>query len=250
MYLLYLDESGTHGGNHFILAGIAVFERQTYWLAKELDRIQQQWLPDITEPIEFHASKIRAAKEEPWKRLSDEQRRQLLDEVYRVIVESKSVLFGIAVERQWCKAKGEDEYQFAFESLIVRFDGYLKRLYKEANEPQRGLVVIAQSEFQRRLESLARKIRKEGTRWGEVYNLAEVPLFTLAGNSRLLQVADFCANAIYGRYEGGHARQFDRLVQKFDVAESILRGLAHFSTNYQDCYCPACLSRRLRGENE
>ena len=42
MYLLYVDESGTtHDPNqqYFVLAGFCVFERQGYWVAKELDDI-------------------------------------------------------------------------------------------------------------------------------------------------------------------------------------------------------------------
>jgi hypothetical protein len=42
MYLLYLDDSGSVGNaedSHIILAGVAVFERQTHWLSEGLDRI-------------------------------------------------------------------------------------------------------------------------------------------------------------------------------------------------------------------
>jgi len=51
VYILYLDESGQHGGDYFILAGLAVFERQTHWLATELDKLQYQYLPEINEPV-------------------------------------------------------------------------------------------------------------------------------------------------------------------------------------------------------
>ena len=43
MYLLYLDESGNEKGaedRHFVLAGVAAFERQTYFLEQALDQIQ------------------------------------------------------------------------------------------------------------------------------------------------------------------------------------------------------------------
>ncbi len=41
MYILYLDESGTHAkSKHFVLAGLAVFERETYFLAKALDDLE------------------------------------------------------------------------------------------------------------------------------------------------------------------------------------------------------------------
>ena len=42
MYILYLDESGTHDeSGHFVVAGIAVFERQSYCPAQGgMERLQ------------------------------------------------------------------------------------------------------------------------------------------------------------------------------------------------------------------
>ena len=93
MYLLYVDESGQHGGSHFVLSGVAVFERQTYWLAKELDQIQRDILPDTDDSIEFHASEIRAGRAEPWNTLDQKLLRELLDRVYDAIHESRVALF-------------------------------------------------------------------------------------------------------------------------------------------------------------
>ena len=81
MHLLYLDESGQQGGGHFVLSGLAVFERQTYWLAQEVDRLQAEYLPTTQEPVEFHASAIRAGRQAPWDSLHAERRRELLDKV-------------------------------------------------------------------------------------------------------------------------------------------------------------------------
>jgi len=42
VHLLYADESGSiqdASQRHFVLAGFSVFERQTYWIARELDAI-------------------------------------------------------------------------------------------------------------------------------------------------------------------------------------------------------------------
>ena len=47
MFLLYADESGTPGGSdqeHFILAGITVFERKAHWLSLELDKIASRFI--------------------------------------------------------------------------------------------------------------------------------------------------------------------------------------------------------------
>jgi hypothetical protein len=246
MYLLYSDESGQHAECHFVLAGIAIFERQTYWLASALDQIQLKFFPDIKGTIELHATVIRAGKESPWNTLTDVQRHQFLDAVYDVIAQGQESLFAIVIEPGWCKDNAS-QYDFAFESLVDRFDRFLRWKYKEENNAQRGLMIIAESEYRERIEILASRIRQAGTRWGEAYNLSEIPLFTQAANSRLLQVADFCANAVYGKFEGGFARQFDRIASKFFQAEGVVHGSAHYTRNHDKCMCIGCLTRRLAG---
>ena len=62
MYLLYVDHSGelaSLNDKHFVMAGAAIFERQVYHLKKALDELQQTLLPEITGPVELHASQIR-----------------------------------------------------------------------------------------------------------------------------------------------------------------------------------------------
>jgi len=246
MYLLYLDESGQHGGRYFVLAGVAAFERQTHWIATELDRVQAQYFPKLPGAIELHASQVRAGRESPWDQLQPRERHALLDDVYTMISQAQVVIFGIAIERRWLPP-GTDEYSYAFESLTQQFDRFLIHRYRDAGDPQRGLIVLAESEYRRRIEGLARRIRAEGTRWGDLRNLSEIPLFTAAGNSRLLQVADFCANAIYGRYESGYTTQFDRLLPKVYQDQGVYYGLWHYCVDHDVCGCPACLSRRLSG---
>jgi hypothetical protein len=55
VHLLYLDESGNEKGaanRHFVLAGAAIFERQTFYLAQQLDQIQAARFPGLPpEPL-------------------------------------------------------------------------------------------------------------------------------------------------------------------------------------------------------
>jgi len=245
IHLLYLDESGTEGGTYFALAGLSVFEHDTYFFTSAFDRLQADAFPGVNEPIEFHATKIRARDEHPWDQLSRAESHELLDAAYHIIVKNRCVLFGVAVEKACLKPEDGDEYSFAFESIVRRFDNYLVRCYKEGDR-QKGLVIIANSSFRQRIETLANELLRSGTRWGELFNQVEIPLFTLARNSRLLQAADLCANAIKGRYEGGFTRQFDKLAPKFDSdpATHELLGLYHHCRSHTSCFCPACLTRR------
>ena len=78
-----------------------------------------------------------------------------------------------------------------------------------------------------------------------IHNLADIPYFAPAEHTRLLQLADFVANAGFGRYESGHARHFDQLVPKFDQESGRMHGLVHIVRDRDNCYCPAGMQRRI-----
>jgi hypothetical protein len=247
VYLLYLDESGTHAeASHFVLAGLAVFERETYWYAQDLDALQRRYLPDISDPVEFHVSPMRGGKgavvPEPWDRLTFEQRRELVTNIYQIIRDRRGVLFGVAIEKAWLK--GEDPYARGFEDLISRFDLYVRRINAQSpSEPeQRGVVVVAESTYRDNLEVLGQRFRGGGTRWGQVRTMAEVPFFLPARNTRLLQLADFCANALHGRYSSGLTRDFDVIAPRFDREGDRIHGLSHLTRDYQ-CQCLGCINK-------
>lgn len=246
MYILYLDESGTHEeATYFVLAGLAAFEREIYWYAQDLDALQQRYFPNIQESIEFHASSLLARDDssvpEPFNQLSREQRRQLLFEIYQIIRNRRGILFGVAIEKAWCVK--EDPYARAFEDLTSRFDLFLRRYNSETGEEQRGLLAVAESSYTRNLEILGERFRGGSTRWGQIRTIADVPFFLPAKNTRMLQLADFCANAIYGRYNSGLTRNFDIIATRFDRDQGRIHGLVHLTKDHQ-CQCMACLSRQ------
>jgi len=211
-----------------------------------MDQIQKKYLPDIAEPVELHASSIRAGRVAPWDSVEQRTRYQIIDEVYDIIRQDQVTLFASAVDKSWL-TKDKDIYSWAFEGIVNRFDRFMRDKYKDEGEAHRGIIIIAESQYRDRLEAISQKVRQSGTVWGEAYNLAEIPLFTKSSNSRLLQVADFCVNAISGRYEHGYAKQFDKIAHQFYESDGILRGLAHYTQDVR-CMCPSCLSRRRSGE--
>ncbi len=246
MHILYLDESGTQKeSNTFVVAGLSVFERETHWLGRELDQLAAQYFPDRTERVEFHASRLHVAEHishEPFNTLSRQQRADLRDEIYRVIAQSRARAFAVAVKKT---APNNELYETCFEQIVNRFDRMLQRFYQEQGDPQRGLVVVAQSSYQQRIVERARRIWESGHRWGELRNMADVPFFAPARDTRLLQLADFVSNAVYRRYESSDARQFDRIYQRFDQDRGNLHGLVHTAseTERRGCACPACVLR-------
>lgn len=246
MYILYLDESGTHtDARYFVVAGVAVHETETYYLAQDLDGLQAKYFPGSQEPVAFHASPLRAAhgqSHDPYPGLDRTQRRQLKEDIFSSIVSAEPRLFAVAMEKSYTLG---DCYDRGFEEIVNRFDRMLGRFARDGNH-QRGLIVAAESSYRENLETLARKIAREGHRWGRTHNLADIPYFAPASNTRLLQAADFVANAVYGRYESGYALDFDRIAVRFDQDSAGMHGLVHLHSNRSECYCPACIAWRQR----
>ena len=150
MYLLYLDESGNENDpndRYFVLGGVALFERQTYFLSQSLDQVQEKFFPNH-QPIPFHASEMRSGKD-LWRKITPEIRRKILGEVGQAIIRSPArgrVLFAAAVEKSrtlW----GEAAVEKATEEICRRFDIFLQRQYHENQNPQRGLIIFSEGRF-------------------------------------------------------------------------------------------------------
>ena len=247
MHIVYADEAGTHAeAAYFVLAGLAVFERETFFLSQDLDAIAERYFSGEPDSVELHSSLLMAQQgriKEPYDSLDFEQRMALRNEVIRLIADSRAHLFAVAIEKA---AIDESPYERALEEIIRRFDLMLRRFY-QAGDRQRGIVVVAESSYRENLQALAKRIWTEGHRWGDTRNMADVPFFAHAKSSRLLQLADFAANAVYRRYEVGDARQFDVLAQRFDSESRQLHGLVHIARDRRDCACPACVLWRAEG---
>ncbi len=254
MYVLYLDESGTHAeASYFVLAGLAVFEREIYWYGQDLEDLQSQYFPNEVGPIHFHASRLRVRRgshvEPPWDQLTNQQRIDLKNRIYDVIRNRRGVLFACAVEKEFAAKRNEDPYERAFEDIVSRFDLFMTRInaqsVQEGREEQRGMIVQAESNYQKTIGILALRLQRLGTRWGTLHNVTDIPLFAPAKDMRMLQYADFSANAVYGRYHSGLIGDFDRIAPKFDQKNGVVHGLAHLTTD-AICACTACVSRQGR----
>lgn len=82
--------------------------------------------------------------------------------------------------------------------------------------------------------------RKQGTRYSNAFNIVETPVFMSSEDSRMLQLADFVANAILRRYRPApkaDARYFDKpILPKLDVERGNRHGLLHITDAH--CQCP------------
>jgi hypothetical protein len=251
LYVLYLDESGNPDNpadRHFVVGGVAVFEQSTFFLNKDLDDLQRKYFPS-TPPVDFHASQMRAGSGF-WRRVPHATRDSLLDDVGGIIAHPNRmgvVLFAAVVEKH-AQLYGEDAVKCATEQVIKRFDTFLTRRFQEHNDRQGGLLVFADSHYQKRAKIWVHGFRKLGTQWGVLNNLADMPYFAAAGENRLLQAADYVAHATFLLYESRNPRLAKHIISKFDQKAGVMHGLVHVSPPQGvTCECPAHESRRSPG---
>lgn len=248
MYLLYLDESGNENDpndRYFVLGGIALFERQTYFLTQAIEQVQDKHFPNH-QPIPFHASEIRSGRD-IWRSVSTEKRQEALNDLCAAVRNSPErgrVLFAAAVEKAR-ETWGEVAVEKATEQVCRRFDILLQRQYQDHGNPQRGLIVFSEGRFDARAKIWVRGFHQRGTQWGAINNLADIPYFAAMKESRLLQVADLISHATWLLFERRDARLIRMLLPYFDSQDGIIHGLVHIrADSAQPCECPACFSRR------
>ncbi|HEY8055791.1 MAG TPA: DUF3800 domain-containing protein [Terriglobales bacterium] len=248
MYLLYLDESGNESDpsdRHFVLGGAAVFERHTVALSQALDAVQAKHFPGI-EPIEFHAAQIRSGSGF-WRKVERQTRTEVLTAVAEAIATTDQgnngmVLFAAAIEKD-AQLHGERAVETATEQVLTRFDKLLRQ------SGQRGLVIFAEGRFDTRAKVWVRNFREIGTRWGVLRNLSDIPYFASVRETRLLQVADFVAHAVFRLYDRGDCSLIGAFAHRFHQRDGVLHGLRHHrcSSSCAICECPACYSRAHPG---
>lgn len=226
MHLLYVDESGSPADpnqNFFILSGLSIFERKTHWVEQQLNEIASRFSPEDPYAIELHGSPMRSGKSE-WRAFPFVERSQAIIDCLQIIARSKGQirLFASVVERG--AVGGEDPVRSCFEQIASRFDMYLGRLHARG-DTQRGVAVFDKSTTERSIQNLARDFKINGHAWGRTRNFAEVPLFLDSQASRLIQLADLVAYAIFRHYEAGDSQYFNIIQSSFDTDAGVRHGL-------------------------
>jgi len=253
-HLLYLDESGTHGGSPcLIVAGLAIHERDAWFLQRRLQDVLSRLLPAGHDPsdYELHASEIKSpsAQHRPagaWSGIPIDTRLKVLAATYRCIRDFRPVdarfpaaLFGAVVE-------GHDREARAYEEVLHKFDEMLNRRTRELGERQTGFVIHDKGATERDVQKAAHTWRHISGRMGLLTHLADVPVFADSKASRLIQAADFVAWALW-RYYGltaSDVTMIEPLWSKFDAADGVMHGLIHVSPRFRSgCVCPPCASR-------
>jgi len=248
MYVLYLDDSGSVGNkseDYVILGGVSVFERRIHWLTKRLDDLAASLYAQDPHAVEFHASEIFSGRRPPWSGMNKDDRRGVIKSVLKILADAHENTRAFACAVHKASFPNADPMEIAFEDLCSRFDMHLMRHYHTKKDPQRGLIILDESSYETSLQKMARDFRSLGTRWGMLRNIAEVPLFVDSKASRIVQLADHVAYAVFRRYQARDTSYLDVILPKFDSEQGKLHGLIHRQHVDPQCMCPACMSRRL-----
>lgn len=276
MYLLFVDESGTHGGSHaFVLGGVAVHEDDAQALQQQLDELVIKHLgrvPPNLDEYELHAGEMRNAKKPArssaasargsvWAAVPRAVRLALLGDAYDLLAtyvpvndQLPIVLFGVVVDARFHTGDPQvDRERFAYEVLLNKFDVMLKTARVERAMPNRGLVIHDRRVVaERDIQGWTAQWRAAAGDIGQLENLADVPLFADSRATRLLQLADLVSYAVYRRYspEVNDFSSFTALWPRFHSENGSVHGCVHFTPSYGQgsCSCEACQAR-LNSEN-
>jgi len=268
VYLLFADESGTHGGSHaFVVGGLAVHEQDAQSLQRALNRCVERGLRSSqVDEYELHAVELRNPKKpregsrtvpSPWAFVDRERRLGTLDSAYEVLSSFRSAspscpvaLFGVVVDRnfhaEWTVIERE---RFAYEVLLNKFDVMLKRIRTNTGSDNRGLVIHDRRVVaERDIQEWTREWQKAAGSVGQLRNLADVPLFADSRASRLIQVADLVSYALYRHYDPDRkgVDYVDKIWTQFDSDSGSTHGVIHFTPSFAAgvCGCRPCGGRR------
>lgn len=225
MHLLYCDESGSTTDPHqtyFVLAGISIFGRQSFWLANELDKIAARFNPADATSVELHGNPMFAGRGF-WRQFPKNDRIAAIKDALSILSVShpSNRVFGCAINK--AVASPRNPVELSFEQLSSRFDHFLMRLHRNG-DTQRGIIIFDKSTYESTIQNLATDFRTIGHSWGVLRNLAEVPLFLDSKASRLIQLADLVAYSIFKKYEKGDGQFFSILENRIDSEGGIRHG--------------------------
>lgn len=228
VHLLYVDESGSTtdaSQRYFVLAGVSVFERVTHWIEKDLDDLVRTVEPNTPHDIELHGAPIRSGQKF-WRQFPLEQRAALIKKALATVKRSHVRLFACVVDKS--AMAGRDPVEFCFEQLAMRFDLFLQRCHTKYQDKQRGLMLFDESSTERRIQTLARDFKHNGHTLGKTRNYAEVPVFLDSRATRLIQLADLVAYAIFRHYEQGDSQYWEVIKDQFDQEGGMVHGFVEF----------------------
>lgn len=267
MYLLFLDESGTHGASPaFVVGGLAVPEQDAWHLQQKVESFLLRRLSPLGlngQDFELHANPLYAGAHE-WAVLQERSvRSQILRAAFATLRNYSPidpslpvVCFAAAVDKEKQPNRAERE-KWAYELVLKKFDDMLRRINRITAMPQRGLVIHdqrvvnlggrARITAEQQIVSWTTDWREAAGRLGPLRHFADIPLFADSKATRLLQLADLVCWATWRQYglNPPDQRWLRTLWPLMDHSGPNVHGMIHMSRQYAlgSCQCPPCRTR-------
>ncbi len=247
VHLVYIDESGDPFGwnnqSNFALAGIAIHEGQIQYLSEKMSAIQQEFFPAVRIPIIFHAEEIHGGHGR-FRSITQDTREKLMQRVYNLIGSLRfpnTAVFATDIDDTYLTNKNL-ALDLVLEDLANRFNIYSMRLHKR-DITSKGLFIIDQA-HESRYRELILKFQTQGTSYSKYLgNVVDIPYFAGGRDTRMLQLADFCAYAVFRYYEQKDDSYLKLILPAIDRRGPAgpPEGLKHLTQ--LPCKCQACVWR-------
>jgi hypothetical protein len=245
MYLLYLDESGSPDDNTqpFVVGGLAIQANSLNGIRRDVEAIVAKRLDPHLHGLELHATEVLGGRG-GWRGIPPAVRKGVADDVVAYLGQRQPTRRLFAVAREPGAVNHADPVERVFEELLLRFSTFVRK----TGNAELGLVIADDAKYEKILQPLAQAWRETGTRFGTLTNIAEVPLFVNSKATRLIQMADFVAHAVFRFYRPvSDPALLTALLPAFDAGtDGKLHGLTHLTLRPKDCGCPACTSRNKK----
>lgn len=245
MYFLYADASADPGwpkpygkspSKYYVLAGLCISEKKVGYMNELLDSIKRKYI--IAKGLklkEFKYSALIAAKSEPWKNLTDVERKQVADDIFDALIKLDPVIFAIVIDKLAHRSKYNHPHQpdtLSMRFLMPRYEKFLLR------NNENGVIIIDPST--KNSDDEIKQMISESKKSGVVLQSMISPdpfrtdtklpsitstFFSPSEDSAGIQFVDFIAYSIWSHFERGKSTRFVQIKNLFDNDKGTMYGL-------------------------
>ena len=223
-----------------MIGGVAIHEGQIHGISSQMDGLQNKYFPGIQISIAFHASDIRRGKGH-FQGIPPLKRNQILQDVYGVIANAvfpHLVVFATAIDISAVQNPVQARRE-TFEDVCEKFNIFLVHQYQRGH-PTKGLLLIDENR-EAEYRELVNDFKKQGTAHGYLGNVVDIPYFARCHQTRMLQLADFVANAVFEYYQRNTNADLNTIIPRIygNTWGKLSQGLGHI-TKTKKCTCVSC----------
>ena len=230
MYIIFLDESGQPGGfdkennklvkntsKYFVLAGFMINADDILKIEKHMRDIKIKYGLNPLHEIKWHTTYSKL-------KLSFEQYKNMKLEIVREISKYKNSVIGIVMDKENCyKNKSEyiknhnDLYATALHLLMERASMKITNKFRKRNDLIPAMLIADSrkndnnNKLDKELQIAYLRAKNMGTHFIKFPNFCESIVFVDSDYYSGVQFADFCAGAIYKKYENHNDDFFEEL---------------------------------------